>query len=193
MADLTDVNLLRLHDAENKSDLFVGRSKTVWANRFDDNRDPNHVVFRSYWYLHGSEVEALNILREYSNFSSWWGRTFLETPVLTVPSEGMVGLKGRIKSRGFLPYRFYWLAEVINENDDGVTLSAVGDFEGTGTFRRPVGGEDADLCFDWDVRIVQPFLRAFCPWACRIYLWNHAYAMADGARSLQAEMLRRRR
>lgn len=170
----------------------AGSSKTVWINADDPQRAANHVEFRSYWTLEGTEHEALSILLDYENISGWWGRTFLDTPVLHRPGDGLIGLVGHVTSRGYLPYIFQWRAEVIAASDDAVTLSAVGDFEGTGTFRRPNEGEAADLCFDWNVRIQKPILKVFCPLACRIYLWNHAYAMADGARSLQAEILRKR-
>lgn len=171
----------------------AGRSKTVWINARVPGRAPNHVIFRSYWHLEASEQEALAVLRDYAGISGWWGRTFLATPVLHRPESGLVGLVGTVTSRGFMPYIFHWRAEVIAADRDAVTLAARGDFDGTGTFRRPRAGEAADLCFDWDVHITRPFLRALCPAACRLYLWNHAYAMADGARSLQAEIERRRR
>lgn len=167
-------------------------SQTDWVNRDDRDRAPNHVVFRSLWSIDADGGEALDVLRDYERVAEWWGRTFLATNVTRGPGSTLVGLQGTILSRGFLPYRFRWQAEVISATDESVCLSAKGDFEGTGTWRRPRPDEMADLCFDWDVHIANPLLRAFCPIAIPLYLWNHAYAMADGARSLHREILRRR-
>jgi hypothetical protein len=177
---------------QSKSTPRVTSSKTIWVNRNDPTRQRDHVVFRSYWKLDATETETLAVLSDYEHFSDWWGRTFLESSVAHRPESGMVGLTGNVKSRGFLPYQFGWKAEVTEADETGVTLSANGDFNGVGRFRRPNAGEDADLCFDWDILITKPILRFFTPYACPIYLWNHAYAMANGARSLQAEIERRR-
>lgn len=168
------------------------QSKTIWVNRTDPDRAPDHVIFRTYWTIAADEGEAIAVLSDVEKFSTWWGRTFLATDVIHRPDTGLLGFSGKVTSRGFLPYIFCWTACVIAADADAVRLSAVGDFEGIGTFRRPGPDEQADLCFDWDVRISKPILRFFCPAACRVYLWNHAYAMAEGARALNAEISKRR-
>ena len=170
----------------------VPASRTVWVNRKDPGRERNHVVFRTFWTLNATQSETLAVLADYEHFSDWWGRTFSATTVVNRPKDGMVGLSGDVRSRGYLPYEFGWRATVIAADDDGVTLSAKGDFNGTGRFRRPRAGEDADLCFDWDVRIAKPILKFFSSIACPIYLWNHAFAMQEGVRALQSEIEKRR-
>ena len=184
-----------LHAPEVSQNNLPARSVTIWVNRDDKTRARDHVKFRTFWTLNAgdaTEEEVLNILCDHESFSNWWGRSFLGTDVVHRPETGMLGMIGDVTSRGYLPYIFRWRAEVIAADADAVTLSAEGDFNGTGTFRRPRPGEEADLCFDWDVRIAKPLLRFFTPYACPLYLWNHAYAMADGAQCLQNELLRRR-
>ena len=122
----------------------------------------------------------------------WWRETFLDLSITERAANDFVGSRGKVRSKGFLPYRFSWDAEVTTFEDGLCVISAVGDFTGTATFRRALPDEPGAFYFDWDVLIEEPLLKRLCPMILPLCQWNHAFALAVGCHRIEREIHRRR-
>ncbi len=170
--------------------MFNRKSRTT-RNHAREGANPNAISLTTRWTLNASEAEIVELL-DIEQLSKWWGETFFDLDVLHRPPSGLQGARGIVRSKGLLPYRFKWDAEVLTEKDGLCVIQAVGDFDGTATFRRPLPDEPPGFYFDWDVLIQEPFLRRLCPLIRPLCHWNHAYALALGATRIEREILRRR-
>ncbi len=171
--------------------MLFGRSRTVRVRALEGPQ-PNAIYLRTRWDLAASEQEVVDILTDFSHIEDWWGEIFLGLCVLESVEDTLVGWRGSVHSKGFLPYRFSWIAEAIEHTPERCVLRAVGDFVGTATFRRPHPGEDDAFYFDWDIRIEEPRLKRLCPGILFLCHLNHAYALSVGRARIQQEIDRRR-
>ena len=171
---------------------MISRKSRTTRNREREGAAPNAMSLTTHWTLDASEDEIVALL-DIERLSIWWGKTFFNLDVWHRPRHGLSGARGTVRSKGFLPYRFQWDAEVITDDDGLCVIKAVGDFDGTATFRRPAPGERPGFYLDWDVVIQEPTLRRLCPYIRPLCHWNHAYALALGASRIEREIRRQRK
>lgn len=171
--------------------MLFGKSKTVRVRALEGPQ-PNAIFLRTRWDLAAGEQEVVDILTDFLSIKRWWGEIFLNLSVLHQVENQLVGMRGSVHSKGFLPYRFSWIAEAIEHTPDRCVLSARGDFLGTATFRRPYPGETGAFYLDWDVLIEEPRLKRLCPAILFLCHLNHAYALSVGRARMQEEINRRR-
>jgi hypothetical protein len=171
--------------------MLFGKSKTVRVRALE-GPEPNAIFLRTRWDLVAEEREVADILSDFLNIQNWWGEIFLNLAVLEQSSGSLVGMRGSVHSKGFLPYWFSWIAEAIEHTPEKCVLTARGDFVGTATFRRPLPGETGSFYFDWNVLIEEPRLKPLCPAILFLCHLNHAYALSIGRLRMQEEIHRRR-
>jgi hypothetical protein len=81
---------------------------------------------------------------------------------------------------------------VTEVGDHTLQIRATGDFDGRGIWTLADRDGGVELTYDWRIRADKPLLRNLS-WALKpIFAANHRWAMAQGQRSLQAEVDRRR-
>jgi hypothetical protein len=86
-----------------------------------------------------------------------------------------------------------WQYRVTEVNfPSGFSLEAWGDFAGRGVWKFEQEGGDTRVTFDWKIRADKPLLRYLSFLLKPIFSANHRWAMAQGEKSLRAELARRR-
>lgn len=152
----------------------------------------NDYVFVTHWRVPGTVAEVYDVLIEGTQYPRWWPQVYLEVVETNAGGKHGLGKKGRLLTKGKLPYRLRWDMNVVEtQYPYGFTLEASGDFVGRGTWNFEQAGDHVNVMFDWRIRAEKPLLRwlsfAFKP----IFRANHHWAMARGEESLTVELRRR--
>ncbi|MCC6177684.1 MAG: SRPBCC family protein [Chloroflexi bacterium] len=154
----------------------------------------NEYHFVTRWRVRASIQEVSDILGEAEALPRWWPSVYLSTQVLRPGDEHGVGKVVSLHTRGWLPYTLRWCFRVVEANPPhGFALEAWGDFVGRGVWRLVQRGPDTLVTYDWKIRADKPLLRYGSPLLKPIFAANHRWAMAQGVRSLRAEIARRHR
>jgi hypothetical protein len=74
----------------------------------------------------------------------------------------------------------------------GFAFEANGDFVGRGVWKFKQDCDCVNMTFDWMIRADKPLLRYLSFLLKAVFSANHRWAMAQGERSLRAELSRRR-
>jgi hypothetical protein len=96
-------------------------------------------------------------------------------------------------SKGFLPYKLRWDAEVVEANQPrGFRFTLSGDFVGSGEWmlEEADGGTRATL--DWRPAVEKPFVKHLTPILRPLFRANHLWAMRRGQEGI-VEYMRGRR
>jgi hypothetical protein len=151
-------------------------------------------AFVSHWQLLGTTREISEVLGDALQLPRWWPSVYLKVEELA-PGDPRTGV-GRtiaLHTRGRLPYTLRWSFRVTESDPpNGFKLAADGDFVGTGEWIFAQDGEFVDITYDWRIRADKPLLRFGTPILRPIFAANHRWAMAQGERSLDRELRRRR-
>ena len=152
-----------------------------------------HYHFVTRWRFDATIEEVADVLEDVDSLSRWWPSVYLD--VRTVEPGGPHGL-GRVVdlyTKGFLPYRLRWQFRVVSEHyPNGSRIEATGDFVGTGEWTLVQDGAIADVTYDWRIVTEKPLLRRLS-WLLRpLFAANHRWAMSEGERALERELVRRR-
>jgi Polyketide cyclase / dehydrase and lipid transport len=145
----------------------------------------NEYRFVDRWLVRAALDEAYEVVGDTVGYPGWWGDVFL-----SVEGDGGPPRPGRhveIVSRGFLPYRLRWEAEVVEaEAPDRFDFTMTGDFVGGGswTFEPAEGGTNA--IFEFRPRVEKPGVKQLSPVLKPLFRWNHGWAMTRGQRGVNA-------
>jgi hypothetical protein len=151
----------------------------------------NDYVFISHWRVPGAIQRAYEILIDIENYPRWWPQVYLHVEPLTALSKN-AGDRVRLLTRGKLPYKIRWEAEVTGTNPPhSFSIRASGDFDGRGIWSLQQQGSDVVLTFDWRLRAEKPLLRRLSFIFKPLFKWNHHWAMARGEEGLILEVSRR--
>ena len=78
------------------------------------------------------------------------------------------------------------------KREDGFTVKAVGELEGTGVWHFEQDGDFVNVTFDWTVIANKPLIEKLSFILKPIFRSNHNWTMRRGEESLKLELLRRR-
>ena len=103
-----------------------------------------------------------------------------------------IGKVYSLHTRGWLPYTLRWQLRVTeNRFPTGYSFVATGDFVGRGVWNFTQDGSWVNATFDWQLRADKPLIRYLSFLLKPIFSANHRWAMAQGEKSLRAELARR--
>lgn len=153
-------------------------------------RNDYHFITR--WRIEATLQEIAEIMGDPRDLPRWWPSVYLDVQEIAPGDERGVGKTISLYTKGWLPYTLRWSFRVADLRDNGVTIEADGDFVGRGIWTFTQDGSFVNAIYDWKIRATKPLLRSLS-WALKpIFALNHRWAMAQGERSLQLEVQRRR-
>jgi len=118
---------------------------------------------------------------------------YLNVTEIEPPDARGVGRRVRVLTKGWLPYTLSWDFVVTESRyPHGFSITASGDFEGTGVWTFAQENNDVAIVYDWRIRAEKPLLRALSFVLKPLFAANHRWAMAQGETSLKLELARRR-
>jgi hypothetical protein len=150
----------------------------------------NEYRFVDRWFVRAALDDTYELVGDTVGYPGWWGDVFLSVEGDDGPPRP--GRHVEIVSRGFLPYRLRWEAEVVEvEAPRRFDFTMTGDFVGGGrwTFEPAEGGTDA--IFDFRPRVEKPGVKQLSPLLKPVFRWNHRWAMTHGERGVNALLDRR--
>lgn len=143
-----------------------------------------HYEFLTTWLVAAPRERVWEAIRDPIEWPGWW-RGVVSTEALD-RGDGMgVGSRYLVRWRSAVPYTVEFEFEV-----DGVsapelmTGRAVGELEGTGTWRLFEQAGVTAVTYDWRVRTTRAWMNALAPVARPVFEWNHDWVMARGGEGL---------
>ena len=153
----------------------------------------NAYHFITHWRVKGTCAEVADVLGDTKGFARWWPSVYLNVNVIQAGDANGVGERASLFTKGWLPYTLRWEFTVAERRYPfGSAIDAHGDFVGRGRWTFEQDGEFVNVTYDWNIRAVKPLLRTLTPLLRPIFSANHRWAMAQGERSLELELRRRR-
>lgn len=153
----------------------------------------NQYQFLTQWHVAAPQELLYEILKEGKDYPRWWPDVYLDAKFTSSGRADHVGDRVEFFTKGWLPYRLHWTAEVVrHQQPEFIEIIATGDFVGRGIWHLTADGQETDISFDWQLRADKPLLRWLSPIFKPIFKWNHHWAMARGYESLLREVARRR-
>ena len=155
----------------------------------------NQYHFISNWRVEGTCGEVADVLGDPLTLARWWPSVYLDVWEVRPPVHLADGVGRRVKlhTKGWLPYTLRWQFEVVESRyPHGFTLSATGDFDGTGVWTFEQDGAFVNMAYDWRLRAEKPLLRNLSFLMKPLFEANHRWAMERGEESLKLELTRRR-
>jgi hypothetical protein len=145
----------------------------------------NEYRFVDRWFVAAPLETAYDTIGDTLRYPDWWGDVFV-----SVEGDGgppRPGRHVRIVSRGFLPYRLRWEAEITEATaPTGFAFAMTGDFVGSGSWGfEPADGGTAAV-FDFRPRVEKPGVKQLSPLLKPVFRWNHRWAMERGERGLDS-------
>jgi hypothetical protein len=153
----------------------------------------NDYQFLTEWQVDAPHELVYEILKEGKDYPNWWPEVYLRADYQ--PSGHAEGIGDRVTflTKGRLPYRLRWTAEVLRrERPKTIEIAATGDFVGRGVWRLEPACQRIHVSFDWRLRADKPLVQGFSLIFKPLFEWNHHWAMARGYESLCREIERRR-
>lgn len=154
----------------------------------------NEYHFITRWRMEGRVEEVYRLLSNAPDFVRWWPKVYLDVKELEPGDQNGIGKVMSLHTKGWLPYTLRWQYRVTEVNfPDGFAFEANGDFVGRGIWKFKQDGNYVNMTFDWQIRADKPLLRYLSFLLKPLFSANHRWAMAQGERSLRAELARRSR
>jgi hypothetical protein len=151
----------------------------------------NQYQFLTQWHIQAPCELLYEILKEGKDYPRWWPDVYLGASFEASGRADHVGDRVTFLTKGWLPYRLHWTAEVVrHERPRTIEIKATGDFVGRGIWRLEPAGAGTNVSFDWQLRADKPLLRWLSPLFKPIFKWNHGWAMARGRERLCQEAAR---
>lgn len=153
----------------------------------------NAFHFKETWNILDASVdEVWDVLAHGELWPLWWKGVWIEAEKLTPGDKPVVGDRGRVKVRGFLPYEFNFIVEAVDlEPGRLIVVKTAGDFHGkwSATLSPSSGGAHVDL--DWEVTVDLPIPRFLGPMLPPVLVLNHLWTMPRGERGLRKYLTER--
>jgi hypothetical protein len=150
--------------------------------------------FLTRWRVRGNAREVSDVLGDPIQLPRWWPSVYLDVKELA-PGDPRtrIGREIDLYTKGWLPYTLRWKFRVTESDPpNGFKLVAEGDFVGTGVWTFTQDGEFVDVTYDWRIAVTKRLLQIGTPIFRPIFAANHRWAMAQGEKSLELELRRRR-
>lgn len=149
-------------------------------------RAPENYFFVSHWRVPGTTEQVFRLLQQVERLPQWWPSVYLHVDLLDAREAELL-------TKGWLPYRLKWKLRVTELNfPSRISLDALGDLEGHGTWHLAQDGDFVDITYDWEVVANKPLLKRLSPIFKPIFALNHRWAMKQGETSLKLELQRLR-
>jgi uncharacterized protein YndB with AHSA1/START domain len=140
--------------------------------------------FVDRWSVAAPLEEVYDIVGNTLGYPSWWGDVFVSVEGDEGPPRP--GRQATIVSRGFLPYRLRWQAQIVEANaPHGFSFRMNGDFVGEGSWTFVEGGDSIHATFDFRPRVEKAGVKQLTPVLRPVFRWNHSWAMKRGERGLR--------
>ena len=153
----------------------------------------NDYHFITKWRVEGTIEELYRLLANAPDFVRWWPAVYLDIKELEPGNRNGIGKVLSLYTKGWLPYTLRWQYRVTEVNfPSGFAFEASGDFVGRGIWKFEQDSDYVNMTFDWKIRADKPLLRYLSFLFKPIFSANHRWAMAQGEKSLRAELARRR-
>jgi Polyketide cyclase / dehydrase and lipid transport len=148
----------------------------------------NEYQFVDRWFVRAPLERAYEVVGDTIGYPRSWGDVFV-----SVEGDGGPPRPGRhvkIVSRGILPYKLRWEAEVAEADEpNGFTFTMTGDFVGGGSWSFEPGDDGTNAVFDFRPRVEKAGVKQLSPVLKPIFRWNHGWAMKRGQHGID-ELLR---
>jgi hypothetical protein len=149
--------------------------------------------FVTHWRVEATREEVYRLLSNAPDLVRWWPSVYLDVKEIESGDTNGLGKIFSLHTRGWLPYTLRWQFRVTQVSyPESYALEAWGDFVGQGSWRFAQDGPCVDATYEWNVRADKPLLRYLSFLLKPIFAANHRWAMAQGEKSLRAELARRR-
>jgi hypothetical protein len=145
------------------------------------------------WRVRGNAAQVYDVLSKPLEFVRWWPEVYLDVREVRPGDANGVGRVMDLTTKGWLPYRLRWQAEVLaSDKPRSMSVLARGDLDGRGEWRFTQDGEFVDVHYDWTVLVTQPWMVVLAPVLRPVFVGNHVWAMRRGFEGLQRELSRLR-
>lgn len=152
----------------------------------------NAYHFITQWRVEASVEEVYRLISHAADLPRWWPSVYLAVRELAPGDADGIGKIVSLNTRGWLPYTLRWQLRVSEVRfPSGYAFDASGDFVGRGIWRFSQDGAYVNATFDWRLRADKPLIRYLSFFLKPIFSANHRWAMAQGEKSLRAELARR--
>lgn len=147
--------------------------------------------FITRWNIPGTVSQAYAILNDVSGYPRWWPSLATCFECLSHGNSDGVGAKGRVTTKGFLPYVIRWTYEVTQARPPHeFSIRASGDLTGEGHWTLTQKEKNVDITYEWKVKGDKALLRYLSPVLRPLFIWNHNWVMARGKEGLERELQR---
>jgi uncharacterized protein YndB with AHSA1/START domain len=144
----------------------------------------NQYHFITQWRIKAPPEQIFDLIQKPLEFPRWWGSVYLQ---VELEKEGRV----RFVTKGKLPYHLRWTSETITSRPpEYLAIKAAGDFDGRGIWTLAHDGDHTAVTFDWQLTAEKPLLRFLSFLLKPLFSWNHRWAMEQGRRGLEKEIIR---
>jgi hypothetical protein len=152
----------------------------------------NDYHFITSWRILATLQEVVEAMSDPTELARWWPSVYLAVNEIAPGDEQGIGKTFDLHTKGWLPYTLNWQMRVADLQEGQLTITASGDFTGRGIWTVREEQPWTFLTYDWNIRANKPLLQ-YLSWALKpVFSANHRWAMAQGERSLQLEIDRRR-
>jgi hypothetical protein len=154
---------------------------------------PREFHIPTSWRLRGDAGQVYDVLSKPLEFVRWWPEVYLDVREVRPGDPSGVGRVMDLTTKGWLPYRLRWQAEVLaSDKPRSMSVRARGDLVGQGEWRFTQDGEFVAVHYDWTVFVTQPWMVVLAPLLRPVFVANHVWAMRRGFEGLQRELARLR-
>ena len=141
------------------------------------------------WRVRGPVARVFDVLSKPQEFVRWWPEVYLAVRELKAGDASGLGRIVDLHTKGWLPYRLNWQAEVVAiDKPRSMSLHARGDLEGHGEWRFRQEGDWTEAQYDWTVIVTKPWMVALAPVLEPVFVANHRWAMRRGLEGLEREL-----
>ena len=146
------------------------------------------------WKLRAEPEELTAIVLDPVLIDVWCSNVFLNSDLIERGAPDGLGMKMRLHAKGWLPFTFYFLAEITElVRHQSMTITLSGDFDGVGESSvKPIGNGLCVTELRWKVNVNQPHIKPFVKLLKPIGRLNHDWAVRRVCMQLQKEVDRRR-
>lgn len=138
----------------------------------------------STWLLEAPRDAVWEAIEDATAWPDWWCGVVSSERVGDGGSDG-VGSRFRVRWRSVVPYAIGFEFEVLETEPPGyMSGRAVGELEGTGTWRLFEDQGVTAVTYDWRVRTTRAWMNLVAPVARPVFEWNHDWVMARGGEGL---------
>lgn len=153
----------------------------------------NDYHFITHWRLQATPTEVNTVLSDAVALPAWWPAVYLDVQEIDPGDANGIGRIIDLYTKGWLPYTLRWRFCVTEiEPMRRIVLAADGDFVGRGIWTLVPDQDWVNVTYDWQIAARKPLLRALSFLFKPLFAANHHWAMRQGKKSLQLELLRRR-